>query len=77
MSDWNPDMSKAPTDGTMFVIFTRGDYEVGRYDPSSWESFEDAGNGFYRKVERHMTDWRGFNNFHRATHWMPLPKPPE
>jgi hypothetical protein len=31
----------------------------------------------YRKVEKIAYEWRGFNNMHRATHWMPLPEPPK
>ena len=75
-ASWQP-IETAPRDGTFFVIFTHGEYEVGRYAPSFWASFEDAGNGYYKKVDRHMTDWSGFNNFHAATHWMPLPPPPK
>lgn len=36
----------------------------------------ESGSEVYRKVKRSSYDWTGFNNFHRATHWMPLPDPP-
>jgi hypothetical protein len=41
-----------------------------------WDQFVEAENGLYRKVSEPIHEWRGFNNFHRATHWMPLPEPP-
>ena len=74
MMEWQP-IETAPKDGTWFVIFTHGRYEVGRYDPTSWDTFQDAGDGLYRKVSVHVSDWAEFNNFSAATHWMPLPDP--
>ncbi len=78
---WQP-ISTAPRDGTWFLISRKGDgpetYEVGCYDPSIWESFEQIGqSGLYRRSERIGYEWRGFKNFRRASHWMPLPEPPE
>ena len=73
---WQP-IETALKDGTWFVILTHGRYEVGRYNPTSWDTFEDVGNGLYRKVAVPMSNWSGFNNFSAATHWMPLPAPPE
>lgn len=80
MSDWQP-IETAPKDGTWFLICRADDgyesYEVGRYNPLKHPRYEDAGNGLYRKIDEVIYDWSGFNNFHRATHWMPLPSPPE
>lgn len=76
---WRP-IATAPRDGTWFLICRAGEgfdsYEVGCFDPSMHDHFEPAGDGLYRKVQRSIYDWRGFNNFHRATHWMPLPAAP-
>jgi hypothetical protein len=51
-------------------------YEVGRYDPLLRVEYIEVGGGLYKKQELPCYDWTGFNNFHRATHWMPLPSPP-
>lgn len=79
MSDWQP-IETAPTDGTWFVIINVDDDpirpEVGRYDPLMMEQFEEAEGGLYRKIKVVGYEWEGFNNMHRATHWWPLPAPP-
>ena len=79
MSDWRP-IETAPKDGTWFLICRADDgfdsYEVGRFDPMILPEFVEAGEGLYRKIERKGYEWTGFNNMHRATHWMPLPEPP-
>lgn len=78
---WRP-IESAPRDGTWFVIFIptddRGWFEVGRHDPYMTTDYVETepGSGLYRAEKRPSYDWRGFNNFHRATHWMPLPEPP-
>src|SRR5882672_593597 len=78
---WQP-IETAPRDGTWFVICNAEDdrdgYEVGCYDPYMTTDYieTEPGSDVYRKVKRSSYDWTGFNNFHRATHWMPLPKPP-
>lgn len=76
---WQP-IETAPKDGTWFLIVRAGDtssMEVGRYDPYSMDEFEHVEGDFYRKVEVTILEWHGFNNFHRATHWMLPPDPPE
>jgi hypothetical protein len=78
MSDWQP-IATAPRDGTWFVICVAGEpgsYEAGCFDPLTWTQYVEAENGLYRRVEEQIYDWVGFNNFHRATHWMPLREPP-
>ena len=78
-ADWQP-INTAPKDGTWFLICNAIDgfysYEVGRYEPMFWPEYVEAGDGFYRKEMKQIHEWRGFNNMHRATHWMPLPDPP-
>lgn len=70
------DISTAPRNGRWFLICREDEgpesYEVGRFDPQTWSVYEPAENGLYRKVERVVNEWRGFNNFHRATHWTAL-----
>jgi hypothetical protein len=77
---WQP-IESAPRDGTWFMICRADEghdsYEVGRYDPLMFERYVEAHDGLYRKEPYQAHDWRGFNNFHRATHWMPLPEPPK
>ncbi len=81
MSEWQP-IETAPRDGSWFVTCNAEDgpesYEVGRYDPFYVDDFipiEDA-PGTFKVVRKHIYDWTGFNNFERATHWMPLPPSP-
>lgn len=74
-----------PKDGTWFVICNaestddEGEYEVGKYRPYKIQDFVpvDDESGLYRRVLHTVTEWDGFSNFHRATHWRPLPLPPE
>ena len=79
MSEWQP-IETAPRDGTWFVIYCAGEedsYEIGRYEPLMGHDFVEAGRGLYRKVDKELYEWTGFNNFHCATHWLPLPPPPK
>lgn len=74
--EWQP-IETAPRDGSWFVIRCLDDtYECGFYSPYKWANYEEVDGGLYRKVETQILDWSGFNNFHRATHWMPLPPTP-
>lgn len=81
MSEWKP-IETAPRDGTWFMICNAEDdfdsYEIGCYDPYYCWSYVEVGDGLYRHVreDEPAYEWRGFNNMHRATHWMPLPEPP-
>jgi hypothetical protein len=76
---WQP-IDTAPKDGSWFLICHAsegfGSYEVGRYDPWKRKNYDPVGHGLFREVEEVVMEWSGFNNFHRATHWMPLPVPP-
>jgi hypothetical protein len=79
MSAWK-DISTAPRDGTWFVTCHAGEpdsYEAGCFRQLMRDEYEDAGGGLYRKKSIPIYDWYGFNNIHRATHWLPLPEPPE
>ncbi len=74
MSEWQK-IETAPKDGTWFVTCRAGEpdsYEVGRYEPWLWDRFVPVGDGLYRVEKEKLYDWRGFNNFPRATHWMTL-----
>lgn len=79
MSVWQP-IETAPRDGSTFVTMnskaSQPEFEVGRYDPLPWDTFVPVGDGLYRIEKTIATEWRGFDNFHRATHWTPLPAPP-
>ena len=78
MNYWKT-IDTAPRDGTWFMICREGEgfesYEIGRFKPLMIFTYEDAGNGLYRKNSRSAYDWHGFNNMHRATHWRTLPEP--
>ncbi len=75
MSEWQ-DISTSPRDGTWFVIATDFGYEVGRYDPTFYDRYVEVDGGLFRKEREVSYEWAGFNNFGRATHWLPLPELP-
>ena len=82
MNEWQP-IETAPRDGSYFVTanFSEpfpedGEYEISHYRPMNWTTYEPADGGLFRKVEQVLTEFRS-DNFHRATHWMPLPEPPK
>ena len=72
-------ISSAPRDGQWFLIANFNasppEYEVGCYDPQKWWEFVDAGNGLFRREHVVVNEWRGFDNFGRATHWARIPHP--
>lgn len=76
---WQP-IETAPRDGSWFLICRDVDgedsVEVGRYSPLMRYEYDDLGGDTFRRREVISYEWAGFNNFHRATHWMPLSKPP-
>ena len=76
---WQP-IDTAPRDGSWFLICKADEgaesFEVGRYDPLMRYEYEDLGDNVFRRREVISYEWHGFNNFYRATHWMPLPAPP-
>ena len=77
---WRP-IDTAPKDGTWFLICRADEgfdsYEVGRWEPYMWSEYVEDRDGLYRKESKPVHEWRGFNNMHRATHWLPLPEPPK
>lgn len=76
---WQP-IETAPRDGTWFVVCRAGEpdsVEAGCYDPLMHDEYVEAGEGLYRKERRTSYEWTGFNNMHRATHWMPIPEVPD
>jgi hypothetical protein len=79
VSEWQT-IETAPRDGTWFLICREGEdfesYEIGCFNPLMQKSYVPAEGGLFRLIEESYYDWRGFNEFHRATHWMPLPSPP-
>lgn len=80
MNEWQP-IETAPRDGTWFIICRNSEgfesYEIGRYEPMLWDKYIPVDSNLFRKEKEQIFDWSGFNNMHRATHWMPLPEPPE
>ena len=78
--EWQP-IETAPKDGKWFVTARfKGDdpeYEVGCYDPTKFHQYDERPDGLFERREIEIYEWRGFNNFSRATHWAPLPPPPE
>jgi hypothetical protein len=78
---WQP-IETAPRDGRTFIgaRFSEDeapDYEIGCYDPMKWEKYEpDGDSGLFRKVVEIVHEWRGFNNYHRMTHWAEIPTVP-
>lgn len=79
MSAWEP-IDSAPRDGSWFATANFAsdtpEFEVGCYLPQKWSSYEPAGDGLFRRVDTIVFEWT-HSNFHRATHWMPLPPAPE
>lgn len=83
MSHWQP-IETAPKDGTRILICRVADDvidEIDEIEIAEWcvlehSHFEEIGNGLFQKVmDKPCEFWNG--NGHRATHWMPLPAPPE
>lgn len=80
--NWCFDMSKAPRDGTWFIIgfFARADnetrFEVGRYNPLMVEKYTLVQDGLYKKETESAYDWDGFNNFYSADAWAAIQQPP-
>lgn len=76
--EWQP-IETAPKDGSWYVICRVGEagFEVGRYSPLMVDKYEEVEGGLYRRVPLKAYDFEGFNNHHRATHWLPLPSPPK
>lgn len=78
---WLP-IATAPRDGTTFIAARfvedeEPEYEIGNYEPTTWAKYEPAEGGLFRQVLYVINEWRGFNNFHRMTHWAHLPAAPQ
>jgi len=75
---WQP-IETAPKDGTKFLIVRAEEgeeIEICHWCEIERSHFEEIDGGLFRKVQDEpMRFWNG--NGHRATHWMPLPAPPE
>lgn len=68
----------APKDGTkiLTVRADEGIIEITQWYRLERDEFIQEPNGLFRKERRVFSEcWDG--NGHRATHWMPLPEPPE
>ena len=78
--EWQP-IKTAPRDGTWILICNANEgaesFEAGCYDPIIWNTYEEVGDGLFRRVATVRYEWRRFNDFHSATHWMLLPAPPQ
>jgi len=72
MMDWQP-IETAPKDGTRVLLYcakasTQTKWRQGMQAVDYWRTRENAG----------FEGWGKFNKSHfPATHWMPLPEPPE
>lgn len=74
MSKWQT-MESAPKDGTKILVWTvHHEIEMSDYYDISADDYEDAGDGLYRQVKRHIA--RGWNS-NMPVLWQPLPDPPE
>lgn len=78
---WHP-IDTAPKDGTYILVARAGEdigpepVEVTNYFRIERDVYVDVGNGLFRKERQLFHEgWNG--NGHRATHWMPLPEPPQ
>ena len=80
MADWQP-IETAPRDGSWFVTANFNvdypEFETGCYSPFSFREYVEREDGLFQAVDKTVMEWANFNNFNRATHWMPLPAPPE
>lgn len=70
----------APKDGSWFMIVREQEglesCEIGRWEPHFWPRYVEVEGGLFRKEQEQLSEWSRFNNFHRATHWRPLPRGP-
>lgn len=80
-SEWR-DIETAPRDGTRILIARAGEnvgcdeIEITEWYVVEVYHYEHVEGDLYRKVKGKASEgWNG--NGHRATHWMPLPEPPE
>jgi len=76
--NWQP-IETAPRDGSWFITANFNgcdEFEVSRYGPVSWPDYVALGNGMHERIDRIVSEFTS-DNFHRATHWMPLPPPPK
>lgn len=81
MSGWQP-IKTAPKDGTQILIARLGgDVGIDPIEITEWcvmerSRWEHVKDDLWRKVLKEPHEfWNG--NGHRATHWMPLPDPPQ
>lgn len=77
MAEWQ-DIASAPKDGTPFMVWADGFEwpEVIRWYPYDEDTAREVGeDGYWHYAEELMHDT--FDWEHEATHWLPLPTPPE
>ncbi len=74
---WQP-IETVPRDGTeVITICMRDDppcYEIDSWYVGKTDKYTERPDGLYEKRDEEWGTWS--QNGHRATHWMPLPKPP-
>jgi hypothetical protein len=77
VSEWQP-IETAPRDGSWFVTANArepdGEYEVSRFNPWMQDQYVQEVDGRFRRERVPVMEFSS-DNFHRATHWMPLEPP--
>lgn len=84
MNNWQP-IETAPRDGTLIDLwiinqdndnFRITDAYWNKYDNAWWAPYKNYGEGGKAETSYKNTK-TGNEMFEKATHWMPLPEPPQ
>ncbi len=80
IDDSDPELQRVKRDGTRILVINKDDgpdsVEITEWFVCSRFVYIERPDGlFERREETYFEGWNG--NGHRATHWQPLPAPPE